>query len=82
MMDDVSKKLFDEILNKDLNDLTFDNKAFLFARRSYLRPEQIPTYEKILEEQLFLSEEKLRKEGTLKEIEKPKVEEVKTQPKK
>lgn len=44
MMDKISKEKFEEITNKDINDLSKEDVAFLRARRSYLTPSQKLAY--------------------------------------
>ena len=47
-MDATSQKVFDEILKKRISELTVDDKAFLRARRSYLKESQLKEYDEVL----------------------------------
>lgn len=50
-MDPRSQELFDKITAKPIEELTEDDKVFLRARRSYLKPSQKKDYADIIEEE-------------------------------
>jgi hypothetical protein len=43
-----SQKQFDELMNKDLKELSKEDKDFLVARRAYMNPVQKEIYKDIL----------------------------------
>jgi hypothetical protein len=47
-MDEASQKTFDEIIKTNPEDLTSDQKAFIFARRTYLTHAQEEAFKDIL----------------------------------
>ena len=74
-----------ELLNKDLSELSSEDKAHLFGRRSYLKESEKSRYKEILEEQDLLSQEKLALEdkkettGHLNHTERRRLAELKTE---
>lgn len=67
-MDELSKKRFDEILEKPVAELTNDDKIFLKARRGYLKGDQVKIYEDVIEEKVTPEAPVTAKEPTLKEL--------------
>ena len=54
-MDKLSAENLDRILKLNPEDLTPEEKAFLYARRSYLNNEQMRIFKKVLNEQYELT---------------------------
>lgn len=65
-----AQEQFEVLMNRDINDLSDDDKAFIYARSSYLNPVQLQVYKNILDEQALLLEDKLRLEEEDRLIEK------------
>lgn len=49
-MDNASQERLNQILTKNPNDLTEDEKGFLRARKTYLKAVQVEEYESVLNE--------------------------------
>lgn len=47
-MNPEAQAIFDEILKKEIDDLSEDDKIFLRARRSYLKKAQVEEYDSVL----------------------------------
>ena len=51
LMDKESQKVFDLIVKKNPEDLTLEERQFLFARRTYLNHQQEELFKKVLAEE-------------------------------
>lgn len=60
-MDQGSQLLFDDILRKDVETLTENDLAFLWARQSYLTDDQMRLYEPLMRSNIQLNEVKAEK---------------------